>query len=323
MSNGLPPMPGVAPAIAMPEIPAPEFIPAGTPAPAASAAQPVVQAESSGVPATPPPTEIPSMTPNMGLPQGIPAAPAVAPAVAQIPAAPAVAPAPSTLPPLAIPTVQAAAIPAGTPAAQALVAAPASTPVAQALITLGPDGFPQGGTMAQVFEALGFEGISTDVFGIMPIITLTQGEFMKDKVLIDQEFYVQILSSRPKYLYSYGTPEVKNSPSGLFYTYDKAHNANNEDETLDQFSQLATSAGFQVKMTEYYEIDATLLANNEAVKLSVPKRGSGTQFVKFLTQCAAARRRPQDAVVKVKRGEKVTNVTHPYYPWAFEIAQWR
>lgn len=212
----------------------------------------------------------------------------------------------------------AAPVPAAAPS-QALTPAPAQTN----LVSLGPDGFPQGGSLTQVLETLGFEGISTDVFGIMPIITLTQGEFQKDKVVMDMEFYVQILSSRPKYLYAYGNQQDKNSPSGLFYTYDKIHNANNEEETLQQFEQEAAAAGFKTTVTEYYEVDATLLDTNEAVKLSVPKRGSGSQFVKFLTQCTAARRRPQDAVVKVKRGEKVSNVTHPYYPWAFEIVQWR
>jgi hypothetical protein len=188
-------------------------------------------------------------------------------------------------------------------------------------ITLGPDGFPQGGTMTEIFASIGFEGISTDGFGIMPIITLTQGEFQKDKQVIDQEFYAKILSSRPKYLYSYGDYGDKNN-SGLFYTYDKVHNANDDNSTLEDFYQLAQVNGKQVTMTEYYEVDSIMLANNEAVKLSVPKRGSGSAFVKFLTQCAANRRRPQDAVVKIKRGDKVTSGKQAFYPWAFEIAGW-
>jgi hypothetical protein len=143
---------------------------------------------------------------------------------------------------------------------------------------------------------------------------------MKDKVVMpEQEFFVQVLSSRPKYLFSYGS----GTSSKLFYTYDRVHDANNETHTLPQFNDSAQAAGQAVSMTEYYEIDATLLEANEAVKLSVPKRGSGTAFVKFLTQCTAARRRPQDAVVKVKRGERVMDVAHPFYPWAFEISGWR
>lgn len=197
----------------------------------------------------------------------------------------------------------------------ALAAAPSTG------ITIGPDGFPQGGTLTEIFASIGFEGISTDGFGIMPIITLTQGEFQKDKQVIDQEFYAKILSSRPKYLYSFGEYGDKNN-SGLFYTYDKVHNANDDNSTLEDFYQLAQTNGKQVTMTEYYEVDAILLANNEAVKLSVPKRGSGSAFVKFLTQCAANRRRPQDAVVKIKRGDKVTSGKQSFYPWAFEIAGW-
>lgn len=135
----------------------------------------------------------------------------------------------------------------------------------------------------------------------------------------EQEFFVQVLSSRPKYLFSFGS----GSTAKLFYTYDRVHDANNETHTLDQFNESAQLTGQPVNMTEYYEIDATMLDTQEAVKLSVPKRGSGTAFVKLLTQCTAARRRPQDAVVKVKRGERVTDVTHPFYPWAFEISGWR
>ena len=334
MSAGLPPMPGMAPII---NVPAPEVIPAA------------------GAPATPPPVGVPPVgvapvTPPPTTQEFIPAAAAVAasaPPAAQPPiedaqvvspaaSAPASAPPlvdvppvtvtapvqapPMSAPPLTAPAVSAppVTIPAAQPVAQpatAMTAAPSTG------ITIGPDGFPQGGTLTEIFSSIGFEGISTDGFGIMPIITLTQGEFQKDKQVIDQEFYAKILSSRPKYLYSYGDYGDKNN-SGLFYTYDKVHNANDDNSTLEDFYQLAQTNGKQVTMTEYYEVDAILLANNEAVKLSVPKRGSGSAFVKFLTQCAANRRRPQDAVVKIKRGDKVTSGKQAFYPWAFEIAGW-
>ena len=279
-------------------------------------------------------TEETKMTEQLVPPMPIAAPTTAAPAmpvapVAEVPPAPAmmatpVAPAaPISVAP-AIPEVPQAPVPAAMPAMVPVsTTAPATMPVAQeqqSMVTVGPDGFPQGGSMTEIFAAMGFEGISTDIFGIMPIITLTQGEFMRDKVaMVDQEFFVQILSSRPKYLYSYGSGQS----AGLFYTYDKQHDANNPEFTINQFEAKAAERGEGVSMTEYYEIDAIMHSNNEAVKLSVPKRGSGTAFVKFLTQCAAARRRPQDAVVKVKRGERVTNVQHPFYPWAFEIAGWR
>ena len=271
----------------------------------AAPAMPVAPAMAAPVPAAPaaPVAEVPPAPAMMATPVA-PAAPiSVAPAIPEVPQAP-------------VPAAMPAMVPAATPA-------PATMPVTQeqhSMVTVGPDGFPQGGSMTEIFAAMGFEGISTDIFGIMPIITLTQGEFMRDKVaMVDQEFFVQILSSRPKYLYSYGSGQS----AGLFYTYDKQHDANNPEFTINQFEAKAAERGEGVSMTEYYEIDAIMHSNNEAVKLSVPKRGSGTAFVKFLTQCAAARRRPQDAVVKVKRGERVTNVQHPFYPWAFEIAGWR
>ena len=211
-----------------------------------------------------------------------------------------------------------AAIPQAQPVSQptAMTAAPSTG------ITIGSDGFPQGGTLTEIFASIGFEGISTDGFGIMSIITLNQGEFMKDQQVMDQEFYVKILSSRPKYLFSFG--KYGESGSKTLYSYDKINNANDDGTTVQDFEQEAQAAGHKVTMTEYYEVDAILLANNEAVKLSVPKRGSGSAFVKFLTQCAANRRRPQDAVVKIKRGERVVpkEARNAFYPWAFEIAGW-
>ena len=316
MTTGLPPIPSMAPIV---NVPAPELIPGEVPA-APQAAAPTAPPAQEFIPAAPQAAQapaVPAQAPMAAAPAQAPAAVPAAPPLTA-PAIPQAAPVASAPAPTA--TVNVPAVTQAAPApSQALAPAPAQT----SLVTMGPDGFPQGGSLTQVLESLGFEGISTDVFGIMPIITLTQGEFQKDKVVMDMEFHVQILSSRPKYLYNYGDPQDKNAPSGLFYTYDKIHNANSEEETLEKFMQEAAAAGLKVNMTEYYEVDATLLETNEAVKLSVPKRGSGSQFVKFLTQCTAARRRPQDAVVKVKRGEKVTNVTHPYYPWAFEIVQWR
>ena len=359
MSAGLPPMPGMAPII---NVPAPEAIPAaGAPVTPPPAGVPPVGAAPASAPVTPPPTTQefipaaaavaasapPAAQPPIEDAQVVSPA-AQAPATASAPplvdvppvtatatvTAPVQAP-PMSAPPLTAPPVTAPAVsapPVTIPQAQP-VSQPVSQPVAQPAtamtaapstgITIGPDGFPQGGTLTEIFSSIGFEGISTDGFGIMPIITLTQGEFQKDKQVIDQEFYAKILSSRPKYLYSYGDYGDKNN-SGLFYTYDKVHNANDDNSTLEDFYQLAQVNGKQVTMTEYYEVDAILLANNEAVKLSVPKRGSGSAFVKFLTQCAANRRRPQDAVVKIKRGERVVpkEARNAFYPWAFEIAGW-
>lgn len=313
MSAGLPPMPGMAPVI---NVPAPEAIPAAATAPvappaagAAPVSAPPVSQEFIPAAAPAPVTAQPQIEEAQVVPAA-PAAvtpptapPATAPAMPQVASAP-----PMQAPPMAVP-------PATVSQPSTALAAVPSTG-----ITIGADGFPQGGTLTEIFASIGFEGISTDGFGIMPIITLTQGEFMKDKQVIDQEFYAKILSSRPKYLYSYGEYGDKNG--GLFYTYDKVHNANDDSTTLEEFYQLAQTNGKQVTMTEYYEVDAILLANNEAVKLSVPKRGSGSAFVKFLTQCAANRRRPQDAVVKIKRGDKVTAGKQAFYPWAFEIAGW-
>ncbi len=327
MSAGLPPMPGMAPII---NVPAPEVIPAAsapfTPPPVGVApvgvapvgvapvgVAPVGVAPVGVAPVGVAPVGVAPVTPPPVTQEFIPAATAAAVAQPQIEAAQVVAP--QTAPPMQAPAMSAPPVTIPQAVSTAMTAAPSTG------LTLGPDGFPQGGTLTEIFASIGFEGISTDGFGIMPIITLTQGEFQKDKQVIDQEFYTRILSSRPKYLYSFGDFGDK-SNSGLFYTYDKVHNANDDNSTLEDFYQLAQTNGKQVTVTEYYEIDAIMLENNEAVKLSVPKRGSGSAFVKFLTQCTANRRRPQDAVVKVKRGDKVTSGKQAFYPWAFEIAGW-
>jgi len=216
--------------------------------------------------------------------------------------------------PPAVPQAQA---PAQAPAQELVTAQPAQLPV-----QYDAAGWPVAANMGETFAALGFEGVSFDSFGIVPTIRLDKTEFLKDDAVMPPEFYVTVVSSRPKYLFSYGSPDDKNSPKGVCYSYDKMHDANS-DQTIDQFKAEAASHGKPVKEAEYYEIDATLLETNEAVKLSVPKRGSGSAFARFLTQCGAVRRRPQEAIVRVKKGDKVTKVDNPFYPWCFEIAGWK
>lgn len=287
-----PPMPGLP---AMPGMP-PLTVPVAAPA---QAVQPA------------PVATIPQAASDQAAPVAdIPAPPAQV--VAEVPARPAPPPVQQAAPAQdMVPAQQAVPAPA-----QALVHAQQAAPV-----PFDEGGFPITATISEAMNALGFEGVSFDGYGIVPNIVLNKTEFEKDGVMIPSEFMVKINGSRNKFLYSWETPNNPKGPRGLCYTYDKVNDANGHGTVADFYAE-AAAQGQPVREAHYYEVDAVLLETGEAVKLSVPVRGSGSAFARFLTQCAAARKRPQDAQVLVKRGEKVTKTNNDFYPWCFEIVGW-
>ena len=185
------------------------------------------------------------------------------------------------------------------------------------------NGWPVSTTVKGTLEALGFQGMDMDSFGIVPLIRLDKTEFLLGDQILPHPFEVQILSSRPKYLYSYGDRSNKNAPSGLFYSFDQETNANNPAHTLAEFKAEAAQVGMAVETKLYHEVDCILMSTGEPVKLSVPNQGSGTQLKRFIMHCVSQLKHPKDAIVEVTKGAKVTTVQNPYYPWDFIIKGWR
>lgn len=184
-------------------------------------------------------------------------------------------------------------------------------------VAFDDSGFPVSGSFAEMAASLGFEGINFDSYGVVPNIVLRGGSFEKEgKDMGVTSFLVRIISSRKKYLYTYG-PEGKKK---VLYSYDQKVSSSGSMSLLD-FQKEASEAGFEVKTVEFLEFSATLLETEELVNLSIPLLGSGSRVAKFIANCLASRRRPQDVITRVFRGARVESVTHPYYPWDFEIAQ--
>jgi hypothetical protein len=232
-----------------------------------------------------------------------------------IPAASPAAPvAPPAAPPIEQPVQQ--MVPVAQPQ-QMAVAQPQQMPAVQ--LPLDAFGFPTEGTIKEQMAAIGMGAVNLDMYGVLPTITLAQNEFSKDKALFADNFRVRIGDVRNKYLYAYGVDGSNDYK--LMYTYDNYNDANSE-MTLPEFQAAAAAANFQVKKTEYYEIPATLLDTGELVNLSVPVRGSGTAVARLVMQAMSVRRRPQDAEIRVKKGEVVRSGKHPFTPWAFEIVGW-
>lgn len=266
-------------------------------------------------PLTPPPASV-AESGSLSAPPA-PAAPTAqaAPPVMQAAPPPQAAPPAPAAPPAATPVqtydeppAQEFRAPQAAPAQQeqAMVAAKQTLPV-------GSDGFPTGGSMAEVAAALGFEGVNFNVFGVIPNVTLSQGDFFLEKKPLGQEFLVRMGTSRKKSLLSYGPESAKE----LFYTYDMQTNANN-GQSVEEFKAAAAEAGQQIRQSDYYEVSCTL-DNGAIANLSIPIAGSGANFARLLAECFARSKRPQDVVVKVFRAPRVENVKFPFYPWGFEI----
>jgi hypothetical protein len=233
--------------------------------------------------------------------------------------------------PSAMPQAQAAAPSApAMPAAQVVLDEPPAYAVVTALpdpsaqavavvkekpnLPVGPDGFPTSGTMAEIAAFMGFEGINFDVYGVIPNITLSNGNFWLEGQDIGTEFLCRMGVSRKKYLLAYGPNEDKK----LFYSYNLQTCANT-GRHVSEFMAEAQQSGQQVKQSEYYEISAIMEGTGSPVNLSVPVAGSGANVARFIADCFARRLKPNSVLVKVYKAPLVTGVKFPFTPWGFEI----
>lgn len=298
-------------------------------------------------PTAPPQAQGTPGTPPMPTAPGIPAAPAAqaqaadpsltqaappeavqaAQAQAPIPAAPTAMP-PAA--PTAMPQAQAAPTAPAMPASQVVLDEPPAYAVVSTLadasaqavavvkekpnLPVGPDGFPTSGTLAEIASFMGFEDINFDVYGVIPNITLSNGNFWLEGQDIGTEFLCRMGVSRKKYLLAFGPNEDKK----LFYSYNLQTCANT-GRHVSEFMTEAQQAGQQVKQSEYYEISAIMEGTGSPVNLSVPVAGSGANVARFIADCFARRLRPNSVLVKVYKAPLVTGVKFPFTPWGFEI----
>ena len=277
---------------------------------------------------------LPPVPPAPTSPMGAPATPAVAtappaapevPAAAQAPAAPSAPPAP--------PAINQAApeVPAAPPAPQQPVqaqAAPqgpqATQQPAQAVVPAQPTAMAVAGAnpLTQQAESMGFAGLNFNSYGAVTVVSLYQGSFRKGEESLGQSFLCKITGSRPKWLYtasklanSFDDPDKK-----ILYTYDRATNANNQEETIEEFERAAHAAGQQVNAKMYHEVSA-ILENGENVNMSIPDLGSGGALAGFIANCVAQGLNPTEITTRVKVGNQVKNKRGiGFTPWDFEIA---
>ena len=273
------------------------------------AAAPVAQQ----IPAAPAQQTIPAAPAQ----QTIPAAPAqqtipAAPVAQQIPAAPAQ----QTIP--AAPVAQ--QIPAA-PAQQMEPAAqpPAAQPLAVAQETPLAEQSQQPMSMAAIAEQMGFGGLNFDAFGIVPNISLNNGEWrLTSGEVLPDGFLCRLGTNRNKILYVFDLPDTDQRKKTL-YSYDRVNSINN-NYTVAQFRRDAEQLGCRVLEKTYHEVSA-VLEDGRPVNLSIPELGSGTALAGFFVKCVSRGLTPQSVMTRVKKGTLVTTSIKPYTPWAFEIVE--
>jgi hypothetical protein len=203
--------------------------------------------------------------------------------------------------------------PAAAPSLPA-VPPPASVPTASQATSTG--------NTIQALEEAGFKGLSLR-FGAYPIVTLqNDGMFQTSEgAVLGTEFYAVFIGSQPKWI-------VKNGQSGdneqFEYTFDKQTTTNGRD--LNDILETWESYGWTPEWREYLDVAAQIVGgqlDGQMVMLSVPQtsipRISGYMVTVGMKHNAA----PSEVVTKISRGEKITRVKYPFYPWSFSFYSMR
>jgi hypothetical protein len=165
----------------------------------------------------------------------------------------------------------------------------------------------------------GFDGLDMTGYGTFPIVKLDQGEFVGDGITggLGTEFYCKIQGSREKILLSNG---LKNNQPGydFRYTYDRitTHKGENVDQVLAEWR----AAGLTPAEKKYLEVPAQIVYGQHdgtLVLLSVPPT-SVRRFSAYYMKLRVAGKNVRECITKCSKGERVTNVDHPFFPWAFD-----
>ena len=250
--------------------------------------------------------------PPAAMPPSPPPAAAAPPAPAPQPMPPPPAPAP--MPPPPPPAAAAQPVPMAPPAALPAAVPPPSLPAAsQATST--------GGTL-QALAGAGFRGLNLR-FGAYPIVTLqNDGSFQTSEgANLGPEFYTIFIGSQPKWI-------VKNGQSGdnerFEYTFDKQLTTNGRDlgEILEEWE----TYGWTPEWREYLDVAAQIVGgplDGQMVMLSIPQTSIPRISGYMVTIGMKYNATPSEVITKVSRGEKITRVKYPFYPWSFSFYSMR
>lgn len=172
----------------------------------------------------------------------------------------------------------------------------------------------------------GFEGLDLD-FSSFTSIVLNDGQFecSNGKTLPHEGFDCRITRTRKKYAFRSSHAEQKDVE--VVYSYDM-NDRNVPDSAVAKKIAEWREGGHDCKeVKEYIEVWAMMEndgtkdreMDGELVMLSIPPTSKG-RISGFLMTQQMKQLLPSDFITRVYRGEKVTRVDFPYYPWAFRLA---
>lgn len=175
-----------------------------------------------------------------------------------------------------------------------------------------------GGALGALAED-GFEGLDLG-FGAFPIIVLQNtGDFTSsDGAELGTEFDCVVMNSRNKFICkNTGNPK---DDEDFFYSYDKEVNTSGEDVKVKIAEWKGKGWGYEWK--PYLDVAAQIHGGDndgELVMFSIPKT-SITRFSGYLASVKMKEGVPPSGVVtRVYRGDKITKVKYPFFPWAFKM----
>lgn len=278
-----------------------------------------------------------------------PAAATLPPAPGMMPQAPAPAPAPAPAAPVPPAPAQSFNVPPApvppAPVQPAPAPAQASAPTPPMPPAPGeaqlPATYQEAGAMAPAHSgagnlggmqaaaaAEGFEGLELGGFGTFPLISLkNDGNFESTGGFSygPEGFYVRLLESRVKWIIKNGAPQ---GPTEKFvYSYDGVTTMKGEavQDVLNEWKM----AGFhKPTKKKYLDVMAQIVGDPSRpetrdgmlVILSVPEASIG-RLSSYWYTVKTSGKDPKAAITHVCRGQKITNVQYPFYPWSFSLAR--
>jgi len=177
-------------------------------------------------------------------------------------------------------------------------------------------------TPAQIAQALGYEGLNFEQFGVTPIVSLDGQEFKcNDGRSFGPEFFCFAHTSRPKFVYkpslASNDHRWKTLDTKIAFSYDR-QTTNGKD--LNQILNSWQEQGITHTVIQYLEITC-VLDSGEVVLLSVPPTSIG-RFTSFFQNVVLSRRKPLAQVrCRVGTGALVTKAVQEFYPMSFDIAE--
>ena len=188
-------------------------------------------------------------------------------------------------------------------------------PTGTAMVTPGG----QAGAL-DALQVAGFEGLNIG-FGSFPIVSLkNEGMFQSTEGWeLGQAFDCILMGSKEKFIVKNGQAEPNDA---FFYTYDKMYQVSGKPcaDTINEWR----AKGWVEQWSPYLDVAVQLVGgdhDSELVILSIPK-ASINKYSGYTTGLwMKDKLLPTQVLTRCYRGDKVTRVKFPFYPWNFTKMQ--